>query len=73
MEVTAAIVAQGSCPGPRPEPQIPLKQSRQEMGKQIAGEDHQHREGNHDGTIIRGQNEISHPSNGRREVVDKVL
>uniref|UniRef100_A0A8R7PPU4 Uncharacterized protein n=1 Tax=Triticum urartu TaxID=4572 RepID=A0A8R7PPU4_TRIUA len=24
-----------------------------------------------DGTIIRGQNEISHPSNGRREVVDK--
>ncbi|XP_037405883.1 gluconeogenesis factor-like isoform X3 [Triticum dicoccoides] len=26
---------------------------------------------NEDGTIIRGQNEISHPSNGRREVVDK--
>ncbi|KAM0845069.1 hypothetical protein ACQ4PT_056628 [Festuca glaucescens] len=24
-----------------------------------------------DGTIIRGQNEISHPSNGRREVVNK--
>jgi hypothetical protein len=24
-----------------------------------------------DGTIIRGQNEISHPSNGRREVVTK--
>ncbi|PWZ31731.1 Uncharacterized protein YNL011C [Zea mays] len=26
-----------------------------------------------DGTIIRGQNEISHPSNGRREIVNKVL
>lgn len=26
-----------------------------------------------DGNIIRGQNEISHPSNGRREIVNKVL
>jgi len=56
MEVTApsgvAVVSAGHhragiSPGPRPEPQKPPKQSRQEMGKQIAGEEHQHREGNH--------------------------
>lgn len=57
MEVTApsgvAVVSAGhrrAGISPRPktiDPQRPPKQGRQETGKQIAGEDHQHREGNH--------------------------